>query len=269
MATIHPTAHVDGEAKLADDAEIGPGCVIEGGVVIGAGCVLREYAIVRRGTRLGSDNRVGPFCVLGGEPQDLKFDPATETRLVIGDSNTFRENVTISRGSKPETPTTVGNNTYWMTSAHAGHDATVADDCILTNGVAIGGHATVGRGAVLSAYTAVHQFTWIGERAMTQGHSGFSTHLPPFVIGRHINEVAGLNIVGLKRAKDITDEDREQIKEAYALVYRRGLPQDRAIAEMDAHGEWGAAAGRFREFVRAVRQAEPLYKRGLASPRAR
>ncbi|MBS3734796.1 MAG: acyl-ACP--UDP-N-acetylglucosamine O-acyltransferase [Phycisphaerae bacterium] len=269
MATIHPTACVDPKATVADDAAIGPGCVVEGGVQVGPRCRLREYVILRRGTRLGADNAIWPFCVLGDEPQDLKFDPATETELHIGNGNTFREGVTISRGSKIKTPTTVGNNTYWMANAHAGHDATINDDCILTNAVAIGGHATVGRGAVLSASTLVHQHTWIGERVMTRGNSGFSAHLPPFVIGRNINGVVGLNVVGLKRAADITDEDRAQIKEAYNLVYRRGLPLGRAIEEMDAHSEWGAPAGRFREFMRAVHTAKPPHKRGLARPRAR
>ncbi len=269
MPKIHPTATVDADARLADDTEVGPGCVIEPGVVIGPGCRLREHVVVRRGTTLGSGNIVDAFCVFGGEPQDLKFDPADETYLIIGDDNVFREGVTISRATTPGNATRIGSRTYWMVGSHAGHDATVHDECILINGSAVGGHATVGRAAILSGNVLIHQYTWIGERVMTQGISGYSAHLPPFTMGTAINGVVGLNTVGLRRAPDVTAEDRKQVKEAYRLLYRSGLSLEAALAEMDAREDWGAPAGRFREFIRAVVTAEPPYKRPLANPRRR
>lgn len=269
MSEIHPTAIVHPGARLAEDVEVGPHCVIEDKVAIGAGCVLRESVIVRRHTTLGRDNRVDAFCVLGGEPQDLKFEPGTVSHLEIGDGNVFREGVTVSRATGAGNATRVGSGTYWMTQAHAGHEATVEDDVILVNGAAVAGHATIGRRAILSAQSAVHQHCWVGEGAMVQGHSTCTMHVPPFSIATGINRVAGLNSVGLRRSPGITAEDRRQLKEAFRLVYRRRLGLAAALEAMDAHAEWGEPAGRFREFVRRVLEAEPPFARGLTPHRAR
>jgi len=268
VARIHPTAIVDKGAQLADDVEVGPHCVIEGEVRIGAGCVLREHAIIRRYTTIGERNLIDAFCVFGGEPQDLKFDPRTVSHLRIGNDNVFRESVTISRGSREANATVVGNKTYWMALAHAGHDATIHDQVILTNGAAVGGHAEVGQRAILSGHVTVHQFCWIGEGVMTQGQSGFSTHLPPFTMGANINKLVGLNTVGLRRNPEITDTDRKQIKEAFRLLYRSGLGGQGALEEMDARTDWGAPAARFREFLRRVLEAKPPYNRGLCQLRS-
>ena len=270
MPRVHPTAIVDGEARLADDVVVGPHSVVEGGVQIGPGTVLREGVIVRRYTTLGAGNLVDAYAVLGGEPQDLKFDPATVSYLRIGDGNVFREGVTISRATGQGNETRVGNRTYWMAGAHAGHNATIEDGAILANGCAVGGHATVGAAAILSAHVGIHQFCWVGERIMSQGHAGVSTHVPPYVlISGEINRVAGLNVVGLRRAPGFTDEDRRQIKEAFCLTYRAGMTTSQALERMDACKDWGAAAGRFREFIRRVLAAPKPFNRGLCPLRRR
>lgn len=270
MPNIHPTAIVDSSARLADDVEVGPYCIIDSDVVIGAGCRLREHVIVRRFTTLGRDNFVDSFTVLGGEPQDLKFDPSCISHLLIGDGNSFREGVTISRATDEGKATVVGDRTYWMVGAHAGHNAIIEDDVILVNGAVLGGYAAVGRRAILSAHAGVHQFTWVGELVMMQGLAGLSAHLPPYtLLAGGINHVVGLNSVGLRRAKDISDEDRRQIKEAFDLTYRSKLSAAKALEEMDARADWAPAAGKFRDFVRRVLTAEKPYDRGLCPMRPR
>ena len=263
MPRIHPTALVHGGAQLADDVEIGPYCLVEADVSIGAGTVLRDHAVVRRHTTLGRGNFVDAFAVLGGEPQDLKFDPKTISYLRIGDDNIFREGVTISRATGEGQATVVGNKTYWMAGAHAGHNSVAEDQVILINQAAVAGHATIGRRAILSAHVVVHQFCWVGELVMIQGNGGLSMHAPPYVMIANINQVVGLNVVGLRRAPDISEPDRRQIREAFNLTYRRGLSRQAAIEAMDAHGEWGQAADKFRQFVRRVQAAEKPYNRGL------
>lgn len=169
MPRIHPTAIVDAKAQLAEDVEVGPFCIIEGDVVIGAGTVVRDHAVIRRYTTLGSGNFVDSFCSLGGEPQDLKFSPQTVSYVRIGNNNVFREGVTISRATGEGNVTSIGNNNYWMTQAHAGHNATVENDVVLGNNVALAGHSVVHSRAILSANTGIHQFCWVGQMAMTQG----------------------------------------------------------------------------------------------------
>jgi UDP-N-acetylglucosamine acyltransferase len=269
MPNIHATAIVDPKAGLAADVEVGPYCIVEPDVTIGAGTRLRSHVVLRRYTTLGADNLVDYGCVFGGEPQDFKFDPSTVTHLRIGDNNVFREAVTISRATEPGGATVVGNNTYWMVGSHAGHDCTVEDNVILVNNAGLAGHATVQQKALLSGHVIVHQFCWIGEMVMTEGGAAIRSHVPPYtlVVGR--NRIFGLNVVGLRRAKNLTGEDRNQIKEAYGITYRSKLNAEAALAKMDECTDWGEAAGKFREFVRRVVNAKKPYDRGLCPARAR
>ena len=269
MSKIHPTAIVDPSAVLGDDVEIGPHCIVESDVAIGAGCRLRENVVVRRHTTLGRNNSVDAFVVLGGEPQDLKFDPATVSYLRIGDDNVMREGVTISRATGEGNTTLVGSGTYWMANSHAGHNAVIADGAILVNGSLIAGYAEIGRKAIISGGAVVHQFTWVGEMVMTRGLTGMGMHAPPYTITVGMNRVAGLNSVGLRRAEHISDTDRKQIREAFGITYREDASTAKALAEMDEHTEWGEAAGKFREFIRRVITAEPPYNRGLCGRRVR
>ena len=266
--TIHPTAQVDRRAELDDGVVVGPHVVIEPDVAIGADCRLLAGAVVRRFTRMGPSNVVHPYCVLGGEPQDRKFKSEWVTHLQIGAGNVFREFVTLNRGSTPDAATVIGDRCYFMAQSHVGHDSVVGDAVILTNSAAIAGHCEIGPGAYLSANSGVHQFCWLGEMAMIRGGNGVSQHVPPFAMVMGLNYVAGLNVVALRRAEGFTAADRSQVKEAYRLLYRSSLTPARALERMDAHDEWGPPAGRFRDFVRRVVNAQPPHDRGLATARA-
>lgn len=264
MPRIHPTAIVDSDARIDQDVEIGPYCVVEDQVRIGAGSVLRSHSVVRRYTTMGEGNFIDSFACLGGLPQDLKFDPDTVSYLRIGENNTFRENVTISRGSKGQAATTIGHHTYWMTGSHAGHDATVADNVILANGAALGGHTTVGRGCFFSAHTGLHQYCRVGALTLVQGGGSASMHVPPYCLVSRMNLVAGINVVGLRRADWVEDRDRREIKDAFRLLYRSGLKANEALVEMDRR-DWREPAGAFRQFVREALEAEKPFNRGLCT----
>lgn len=91
---IHPSAYIDPRAELGTGVSVGPFAIIEGPCVIGDGCWIAGHAVIHAHVRMGRDNRVHPHAVLGGLPQDLSFDLASETYLEIGDGNVFREGVT-------------------------------------------------------------------------------------------------------------------------------------------------------------------------------
>ena len=267
---IHPTAVVDPGARLGDDVEIGAYSIVESDVEIGAGTVLRPHAIVRRYTTMGTGNLVDSHAVLGGLPQDYKFDAESKTTLTIGDDNVFREGVTISRATGEGKVTIVGSGNYMMVGSHIGHNAVVSDRTIFVNCAVVAGHAHIGAGAILSAYCGVHQFCWVGDMVMMQGGAIMTMHAPPYVIAANpINAVAGLNVVGLRRAEHISAEDRAQIKEAFRLTYRSGLTPAKALEQMDARTDWGEAADKFRQFVRRIVTAEGADKRGLCPLRRR
>ena len=99
---IHPTAMVDREAELSEDVEIGPNAMIGKGVRLGAGCVVQANAILEGSTILGAQNFIGYGAVIGATPQDFAFRKTVSSEVRIGDGNTFREYVTIHRGTQGE-----------------------------------------------------------------------------------------------------------------------------------------------------------------------
>ena len=269
MPSIHPTAIIDPSARLGDDVEVGAYSIVESDVEIGAGTVLRPHAIVRQYTTLGTGNLVDSHAVLGGLPQDYKFDARSKTTLQVGNDNIFREGVTLSRATGQGEVTVVGNGTYFMVGSHAGHNAVIRDRVIMVNCAAAAGHSEIGPGAILSGYSAVHQFCWVGSMVMMRGAAIATMHVPPYVIARSFNSVVGLNRVGLRRAAHISQEDRVQIEEAFRLTYRSGLSPAKALEQMDARGDWGDAADVFRQFIRRVVTAESPNNRGLCPMRSR
>lgn len=265
MTKIHPTAVVQPTAAIADGVEIGAYAIIEDDVIIGPGSVVRPHAVVRRYTTMGAENFVDSHAVLGGDPQDIKYDPRTVSFLEIGDRNVFREGVTVSRATGNGRKTIVGNNTLWMANSHAGHNSIIHDHVILVNGALVAGHCTIGRGAILPANGAVHQFCWVGENVMFQGGAFVSMHVPPYVVCSGANNVVAINVVGLKRRPDITPKDRREVKEAFTMTYQSGLKLSQAWEEMNQNSDWGAAARVFRDFIGQVLAAGPPYNRGLCT----
>jgi len=230
---VHPTALVDPSAELHPSVEIGPYSIIEADVRIGEGCVIESCVRLYEGARLGRFNRVHHDAVIGALPQDLSFDPATKTRTEIGDHNTFREYVSVHRGSKDEA-TRIGNHNYFMGTAHVAHDCRLGDHNILANGATLAGHVEVQHHAFLSGHTAVHQLCRIGAYAMVAGVSGVPRDVPPFVtVDGHRAEILGLNLVGLKRA-GFAQERRSAIKRAYRLLYKSGLKPSDALGRLQA-----------------------------------
>ena len=264
MPHIHPTAVVDSSAILGENVEIGAGAIVEADVQIGDGSIIRPHAVIRRFTTMGTENYVESFAVLGGEPQDYKFDPATISYLKIGDRNKFREGVTVHRATTEGGATTIGNENFMMVNTHVGHDSTVHDRVVFINGSVVAGHCTIHSGAILPANGGIHQFCWVGEKVMFQGGSYTTMHMPPYVICIDINNVVALNKVGIKRDPNISDEDGRQIKEAFKMTYLSNLSPVQALEEMEKCTEWGKPAGLFRDFIRRVTKAEKPFARGLA-----
>lgn len=204
-----------------------PFAVIEDDVHIGAGSVIGPHAVVRRYTRMGADNTLDAGVVIGGLPQHLAFD-GSETWVLIGDGNTFREGVTINRAYEPGGATTVGSNCFFMTAAHVGHDCRVGDNVILTNGAVLGGHATIGRNAVLGGYAAIHQFVNVGAYCMVAACTALRKDALPFtMIGGNPVRHYRLNTLGLRR-NGITGDRYRALERAFRAL-RRG---DRALDDL-------------------------------------
>lgn len=198
---IHPTAYIASGAILGDGVTVGPFAVIEDHVEIGDGCQIGAHAIIQPYVRMGRNNIVHPTAVLGGLPQDLGFKPETETWVEIGDDNTFREGVTISRATQSGGATLIGSGCYLMNNSHIGHDCQLGDHNILASNVALGGHVKVGKRVFFGGGAVVHQFCRIGSFAMLQGLAGINKDVLPFMmVGGRPGKHYRLNLIGLRRS---------------------------------------------------------------------
>ena len=257
--SIHPTAIVDGGARLGEGVVIGPCAVVEDEVTIGARTELRAHAVVKRYTTLGAGNTVHEGAVLGSEPQDLGFTGG-ETRLEIGDGNRIREGVTIHRATRPGQVTRVGSGCFLMAYAHIAHDNRIGDQVIIANNTALAGYVEIDTGAFLSGGVVVHQFCRIGRLAMIGGNSKVIQDALPFVTSDGVpSRACGLNLVGLRRA-GIPAPHIRALKEGYRLLLRASLRLPDALERMAALQD--PLVDEMTAFVRAS-------KRGFAHAAAR
>jgi len=238
--SIHPTAIVSSAARLAGDVEIGPFAVIEGPVELAAGVKVGGHAWIRGDTVLGEGTTVGWGSVIGADPQDLGFDPATPSGVRMGARNHLREYVTVHRGSKAGGYTVLGENNYLMTGVHLGHDSQLGDGNVLANNVMFGGHVRLGNRAFLGGGGGFHQFIRIGDLAMVQGNASISQDVPPYCVAHGLNCLAGLNTIGLRRA-GFDAVTRAELKRLFHRLCRIKMPLRQALAEA-ATQSWSPAA---------------------------
>ncbi|HSG63416.1 MAG TPA: acyl-ACP--UDP-N-acetylglucosamine O-acyltransferase [Gammaproteobacteria bacterium] len=228
---------VAGSAELDSTVSIGPYAVIGEDVEIGAGTSVAAHVTVKGPTRIGRDNRIHPFASIGDDPQDKKY-AGERTELVIGDRNTIREYCTINRGTAQDRGVTcIGNDNWIMAYAHIAHDCDVGSNTIFANNASIAGHVSVGDWAILGGFTAAHQFCRIGAHAMTSMFTYVTKDLPAYVTASGRPAMPrGINAEGLKR-RGFTAEQIRNIREAYRVLYRRGLKLEDAIAGLDERAQ--------------------------------
>ena len=235
VAHIHLQASVAPTAKLGSGVQIGPYAVVGDGVELGDGCVLHAHAVVQGPSKIGRDNVFHPFSSIGGDPQDLGFR-GERVELVVGDGNTFRENVTVSRGTaKGGGNTTIGNNNLFLASSHVGHDCHVGDSNLFVNGATLAGHVIVEDFATIGFSSPVHQFCRVGRYAYIGASTVITQDVPPFslVVTERETTCFGLNKVGLQR-KGFSEERMQALHRAFRLLLRSKLNTNQALGEMRA-----------------------------------
>ena len=224
MNKISPLAFVHPEVKLGENNVIGPFCYIDRNTVIGDENILQNSVTLNYGTRLGSGNEIFPGASISTKPQDLKFK-GEDTTCEIGNNNSIRENVTISRGTASRGITVVGSNNLLMENMHVAHDCILGSNLIIGNSTKFAGEVVVDDNAIISATVLAHQFCRVGSYVMIQGGSRFSQDIPPYIIGREPIRYAGINVVGLRR-RGFSNEMIELIHEAYRIIYSEGTREE-------------------------------------------
>lgn len=253
---IHPTAIISPKAVLEDDVEIGPYSIVSDDVTIGKGTVVGPHVVIEGPTRIGENCRFFQFCSIGAIPQDLKFK-GEDSPLIIGNGNTFRECVTVHRGTAADiNMTSIGNDNFLMAYCHVAHNCKLDDNIIMSNAVNLAGHIHVEDYAIIGGMTGIHQFTRIGCHCMVSGASGVAQDVIPYVTaaGNHA-KLYGLNVVGLKR-RGFSEEAISALKKTYRILFRSNMLLSDALAKIRDE------AGDFPE-VRHVVEFIEASKRGI------
>ena len=231
-AFIAPTARVHPDAVIGPGTRIGEFCVIEQDVAIGADCLLEPYVFVKRWTQMGDGNEISSGTVLGTDPLDKNFT-GERSYLKIGNRNKIREHFTISRATKPEAETIIGDGNYVMTSGHIAHDCRIGSNTVICSCVLVAGYVEVEDQAFISGPLGIHQFSKIGRLAMIGGMTRVNQDAPPYFmyVGSPM-EPKGLNLVGFRRA-GFEASEIQRLKAAYALLYRSGLKLAEALERIE------------------------------------
>ena len=217
---IHDTAIISETSKLGDNVEIGAYSIIGPNVKISNNTKIHSHVNITGNTSIGSGNEIFPFSSIGTPPQDLKYK-GEKNSLIIGDNNKFREYVNINPGTEQGGGVTkIGNNNLFMVYCHVAHDCTISNNIVLANNVQVGGHVSIQNGAIIGGSCAVHQFSRIGESSMIGGMTGVLSDVIPFGLSLgNRNNLAGLNLIGLRRAK-VSNENIKIIQEAYNTIFK-------------------------------------------------
>ncbi len=233
---IAQTAVVDPRAKLGSNVRIGHFCVIGPHVAIGDGTIIEDHVVISGVTSLGDDNHVFPGCVIGSHPQDTSYRDSP-TRVEIGHGNTFREHCTVNRGTeKEEGVTQIGDNNFFMTATHIAHDCNLGDRIVIANNGMLGGHVHIGNDVTIAGGVGIHHFASIGQLSFVSAMSRVLHDVPPFmIVDGQPSRPRAVNGVGLKR-HDYPQEDIQVLTKAYKLLYRSRVGVEVARTELFSSG---------------------------------
>ncbi len=248
---IHETAIVHETAKIGKNVSIGPWSIIGENVEIGDDCQIASHVVIKGPTKIGKGNRFFQFGSIGEDCQDLKY-AGEQTRLEIGDNNTFREGVTLHRGTvQDEGLTKIGSNCLFMVNAHVAHDVIIGNNCIFANNATLAGHVHIGDFVIFGGHAAIHQFGKVGSHAFIAGGAVIIKDIPPYVMASgHHAKPFGINSEGLKR-RGFEPDEIKAVKKAYRLIFRSGKTIAEALPELEAAAETQPSVALFAEFLKS------------------
>lgn len=235
--SIHPSAIVAPGAVIPDSCSVGPYCTIGPEVALAEECNLVSHVVLDGRTRIGARNTIYPFTSIGIAPQDLKY-AGEPTQTEVGDDNTIRECVTVSRGTaKGGGITRIGTGNLLMAYVHVGHDSQVGSHCILANAATLAGHVIIEDYASIGAFSPVHQFCTVGQYAFIGGGTIVTQDVLPFskTSSRRENKAFGINGVGLER-RGFSPERIRTLQRIFRLLLVSKLNTSQALEKIKEIG---------------------------------
>jgi UDP-N-acetylglucosamine acyltransferase len=247
----HPTAIIHPAARIACSVSIGPYTVIGEHVELGDDCEVMSHVVLAGPTRMGRRNRVFPWASIGLEPQDLKYH-GEATRLEVGDDNTFREFVTVHRGTAGGGGVTrIGNHNLLMAYVHIAHDCSLGDHVVMANGASLAGHVEIQDHAMVGAFCGIHQFCRIGTYSFLGSYTVVNKDILPYsrTSAPRPMEVLGANRVGLER-RGLGADDIDELEQAFRLLSRSKLNTSQALEAIESKSLNSSHVQSLIEFIR-------------------
>lgn len=222
LSAIHP------KAQLGENVVVESFVTIAEDVVIGEGTWIGSNVVIEDGVRIGKNCKIFPGAVVGGIPQDLKYQ-GEKTTLIIGDNVVVREYCTLNKGTSASGSTVIGDNCLLMAYVHVAHDCKLGNAVILANAVNLAGHVEISDYVIIGGLAAVHQFVKIGKNSMVGGGSLVRKDVPPYIkASREPLSYAGVNSIGLKR-NGFSSSDIHHIQDIYRILFVKGYPFSKAV----------------------------------------
>ncbi|HET6865168.1 MAG TPA: DapH/DapD/GlmU-related protein [Solirubrobacteraceae bacterium] len=129
---LHPAAHIDPGADVAEDVSIAPGAVIYASTRIGRGSQVGAGAVVHAGTEIGEDCLIEDGAILGKRP---RLRAASSAAGVSIGPLVLEAGVTVCCGA------------VVYAGAHVGSGAIIGDQAQVRERAVIGEDSVVGRGS--------------------------------------------------------------------------------------------------------------------------
>ena len=236
-AVVHPSAVIHASAEIGAQVQIGPYCVIGAEVSLGERCELLGHVFMQGPMRIGPGNKFYPYSSIGMVPQDKKF-AGERSETVIGEGNTFREFVTVNRGTQGGGGvTSIGDDNWIMAYTHVAHDCRVGSHTILGNAATLAGHVEIQDYANIGAFSGIHQFCRVGKHSIIGGYSVITQDVLPFsttVMKREVR-LFGMNKVGLER-RGFSEDRRGNLSQAFKLLMSKKLNTSQALEKISQNG---------------------------------
>ncbi|MGE8396732.1 MAG: UDP-3-O-(3-hydroxymyristoyl)glucosamine N-acyltransferase, partial [Comamonas sp.] len=175
-AGIHPSAVVHASATVHESAYIGPLCVLEAGVSIGAGTVLHSRVTVNEGCMVGERCIIHPGVVIGADGfgfanennQWIKIEQLGCVR--VGNDVEIGANTCIDRGALDDTVIEDGvkldNLVQIAHNVHVGANSVIAGNAGVAGSARIGQNCSIGGAANILGHLTIADGTSISPTSM-------------------------------------------------------------------------------------------------------
>jgi len=254
LPRIDDRAIISPGASLAEDVTVGPFAVIGDKVEVGGGTYIGPHCLIEGPTTIGKGCTFTGYASIGTPPQDHSYR-GEDTKLVVGDDNTFREFVTVNRGTtKDRGVTSIGSHNLLMAYCHVGHDCILGSNIVMGNLATLAGHVQIQDNAIIGGLSAIHQFTRIGAFAILGGGSMVSLDIVPYAKAAGDRaRLFGMNTIGLKR-NGFTKEQIERIEKAYRILFKQGNLLKDALTFLAREFEGAEEILRLKAFLESSRR---------------